>query len=63
MSDEISVRFTISPEGVASLYLARVKASATIEDINDLVELFKMFYNRGQEDSTQLLDQPEQTDE
>lgn len=49
MSTE-KIKFKISPEGVAALFCRKKNFDATKQDVDDLVELFKMYYEQGRED-------------
>ena len=48
------IRFEIVPQGTAALYLKSIGREPTREDVDTLVELFKLYYERGREDALKV---------
>jgi hypothetical protein len=53
VTDSYPPKITISPEGVANLFLMTSCKGAGIETRDALVEIFKLFYERGYEDAAE----------
>lgn len=51
MNEEYPPRLTITPEGTAQLFLMTNCPNAGIESRDSLVELFRLYYERGAEDA------------
>jgi len=46
------IRFTIDPNGIACLFLANHAPDSGSVAVEDLIDLFKMFYEKGREDAS-----------